>query len=313
MKQSKPSEAKQRTGRHWFRMTNRRLGLVLFFPSLLGIALVILKPLADSIVMSLYDIDLLFGGTDAPFIGLGNYAWVFGSDWFLPTLGRTLLVTGVVMVFQIVLSLIFALITDFDFPGKGIVRSMLISPWAVPIVVAGLMWNWMYDPSIGPINHVLEAVGIIDAPINWLGRTDTALPAVMVALIWKGLPFVYLTILGAMQQVPADQKEAARVDGANAFQEFFHVTLPGISEVVTTMIILRTIFLFNHFSFIDVLTGGGPLGSTEVLAITAVKMGVNSFLYGRAAAITTTMFVALVVLFAVYYSINKERRSQFTS
>ncbi|NMB11583.1 MAG: sugar ABC transporter permease [Firmicutes bacterium] len=311
MKNSKPLDIQKHAGCHWFRMTKKeRLGLLLFIPSLLGIALVIFKPLVDSIIMSLYDIDLLFGGSDAPFVGLENYKWVFTSDWFLPTLGRTVLVSGVVMSIQVILALIVALITDFDFPGKGLVRSMLISPWIIPIVVAGLMWNWMYDPTIGPINDFLMGIGAIKAPMNWLGQTNTALGAVMVALVWKGLPFVYLTILGAMQQVPEDQKEAARVDGANGFQEFWYITLPGIREVVTTMIILRTIFLFNHFSFIHVLTGGGPLGSTEVLAITAVKMGVNSFRYGRASAITTTMFGILLVLFAVYYSLDQKRRSQ---
>jgi multiple sugar transport system permease protein len=283
------------------------VGIGLILPSVIALGVVIVKPLLDSFWMSVHELDLLFG-TGQPFVGFRNFVWLFQSDWFFPTLLRTIFITVVVTGFQVVFAMAFALLTDFDFPGKSVVRSLVVAPWALPIFVAGLIWTWIYEPDISPINAILQSLGVIDDPVPWLSRRETALPAVMLALIWKGLPFMYLATLAGLQQIDQDHIDSARIDGANAWQEFRHVILPGLRYILTTIIILRSIFLFNHFAYIWVLTGGGPLNATEVLAISAVKVGVNSFRYGRAAAITTTMFFVLFGLFLVYYWADRKNR-----
>jgi multiple sugar transport system permease protein len=284
----------------------RRLGIVLILPSLLSLAIFIFKPLLDSIFMSQRKIDLLFGGPEE-FVGFQNFIWLFQTEWFLPTLGRTLLITAAVMATQLVLAFLLGLLTDFDFRGKGLVRSFMMAPWATPIFVAALIWSWMYEPNISPFNRMLVDLGILENPVTWLGNPSTALPAVMIALVWKGLPFVYLVLLAGLQQISEELKDAARIDGAGYVQVVRYVILPGLRHVITTVVILRTIFLFNHFSFIFLLTGGGPLQATETMAIAAVKVGVDSFRYGRASAITTTMFLILLAMFFLYFSIDKKR------
>jgi multiple sugar transport system permease protein len=221
---------------------------------------------------------------------------------------RTIVFTFGVMSSQIVLGLCLALLTDFDYPGKKVIRSILIAPWAIPLFVAAMTWSWLYSPGFGPINHILRDLGILKESIDILGNKQTALPAAMIAMVWKGLPFVYLVMLAGLQQIPKDLREAARVNGANAWQEFIYVTLPGLRYIVTMLIILRTIWLFNHFAFLFVLTRGGPLGATETLAISAIRMGIDSFRYGRAATITTTMFLVLLVMFFIYWRLDKEQR-----
>jgi multiple sugar transport system permease protein len=289
------------------RLTRAQVGFLFFLPSLLAILLFIFKPLADSIFMSLRKIDLLFSAEEF-FVGLENYVWLIKSDWFFGVLLRTIIFTFGIMSTQILLALCLALLTDFEYPGKKVIRSILIAPWAIPLFVAAMTWSWLYSPGFGPINHLLLELGILNESIDLLGNKQTALVSAMVAMVWKGLPFVYLVMLAGLQQIPHELREAARVSGANTWQEFLYVTLPGLRYIVTMLILLRTIWLFNHFAFVFVLTRGGPLGATETLAISAIRMGIDSFRYGRAAAITTTMFFVLLVLFFIYWRLDKEQR-----
>jgi multiple sugar transport system permease protein len=289
-----------------FERQRRTLGIILVIPSVAAIMIFIFKPLLDSLLMSQRHIDLLFSVGES-YVGLDNFAWLFGQSWFLPTLQRTVFVTLVTMSSQVILSFFVALLTDFEFPGRGVVRSLLISPWAIPVFVAALTWRWMYNPMMSPFAGLFPMLGLTDQPLAWLSRPNSALWGLIIALTWHGFPFVYLTIYAGLQQVPEELKDAARIDGANAAQVVRYITIPSIRYVLTTVIILRTIFLFNQFPFIFLLTGGGPLNATETLAISAIKQGVSAFNYGRASAITTTMFFVLVVLFLLYFVVNKKR------
>lgn len=277
------------------------LGMMLFLPTLVVIGAIILRPLANSLWLSLFSYDLLSINPEPEFVGLENYAWLFQADWFLPVLINTLLVAVVVVNLQLVFALALAMLLDFDFPGQGFVRTLLIAPWAIPVIVTAFMWRWMLDPTFGPVNYYLTELGLINEPIAWLGNAATAFPAVMLVMLWKGLPFMLLAMIAGLQQVPRELREAARVDGASGWQELWHIVLPAMRHVIILMVILRGIFLFNHFDLLYLLTGGGPGDTTLVLSIQAVNVGFNSFRYGRAATITSFMFLILVGLSVVYF------------
>jgi len=286
----------------------RWLGVALIVPSVLSIVVFILKPLVDSLLMSQRRIDLLYS-TKEVFVGLDNFGWLFSQPWFLPTLFRTVIVSFVTMGLQVVIGFFVALLTDFDFKGRGVIRSILISPWAVPVFVAALTWRWMYQPNMSPFGGLFVALGLMPHPVQWLSNPTTAMIAIIIALTWSGFPFVYLTIYAGLQQVSQEVKDAAIIDGASAAQVVRYVTLPTIRYVITTVVILRTIFLFNQFPFIYLMTGGGPAGGTQVLSIAAIKQGISAFNYGRAAAITTTMFLVLLVMFLLYFVAYRRRRT----
>lgn len=283
------------------------LGLGLILPTLLVVGIIIVRPLVESLWLSLHEQDLLSFDPEPSWVGLSNYLWMFTSSWFLPVLRNTAVVTVVVVGLQLVFSVALALLLDFDFPGQRVVRTLLIAPWAIPVIVAAFMWRWILDPSVGPLSYYLEALGLLPEPIAWLGNRTTALPAVTLVMLWKGLPFMLLAMIAGVQQVPKELREAARVDGANGWHEVRHVVLPSMRHVIVLMAILRCIFVFNHFDLIYLLTGGGPGDATLVMAIQAVNLGVNSFRFGRAATITSFMFLVLMALSLVYLRIANRR------
>lgn len=284
---------------------NSIYAILLLLPSILALVIFMFKPLLDSFVMSFKDINFMSGEPEK-FIGFDNFIWMFTSDWFLADLGRTFLISVLVTAIQVVLSISIALLLDFDFPGQKFLRSLLVSPWAIPVFVAALMWKWMYSGTMSPFSVVLIKAGLMGEGESILGG-NLAMPALIVALIWHGLPFIFLVVYSGLQQVPDSIKESAMIDGANAFQVATRITVPYIRNIVATVVILRFVFQFNQFPFIHLLTGGGPLNRTETLAVAAMKQGVNSFMYGRAASITTVMFVVLVVCFVIYYRISGKK------
>lgn len=276
-------------------------GVLLLLPSLTALAFFMFKPLLDSIIMSFKEINF-FSGEPERFIGFDNFKWLFKSEWFVPDLIRTFYISIVVTVIQVILAIMIALLIDFEFKGQKFWRGILVVPWAIPVFVASLMWKWLYSGTMSPFSKLLVSLGLIEQGESILGG-EHALFALIIALIWHGFPFIFLVIYSGLQQVPQTLIESAVIDGANSFQVSCKITIPYIRKIIATAVVLRFVFQFNQFPFIHLLTGGGPLNRTETLAIAAMKQGVSSFQYGRASAITTTMFLVLVIAFAIYYRI----------
>jgi multiple sugar transport system permease protein len=170
----------------------------------------------------------------------------------------------------------------------------------LPSVITALMWSWMYDYDLGVINDVLLRLHVIDAPIAWLARADTTLGAVILALVWQGFPFFAVMILAGLQTVPAELLEAAEIDGANAFQRLTKVILPSIAEVITTALLLRTIWVANSLDVILVMTGGGPGYTTYTVPLYAFLKAYTSMEFGYAAALALIMTAVLLLVITAY-------------
>jgi multiple sugar transport system permease protein len=233
-------------------------------------------------------------------IGLQNYVTVFTTGNLIPMWIRTVLLAFFTIAGQLVVGLLIALMLNRPFLGRGILRSSFVIPWALPTLVAAFAIRWLVDANFGPTNQALSLFGLPFQGFPWLGRTDTALPVVIVAHIWKGLGYVILLMLAGLQTIPTDLYEAAKVDGANIWQEFRRITLPHLRYVIAIAFVLRFIWTFNWFDFVFLTTSGGPSQSTMTLPVSVYITAFKSFNMGKAAAIATVMALTLMIFCVLF-------------
>jgi multiple sugar transport system permease protein len=268
-------------------------------PALVVTAFVIFFPVLQTLWFSLHNY-VLFRPRNVPFIGLANFARAMADEVFWISLRNSLFWIGLVVSLQFLLGLCAALLLNQSFWWRGIARSLIIIPWALPSVIIGLMWSWMYDFHIGVVNDVLVRFGIIAAPIAWLARPDTALYSIIVALIWQGFPFFTVVILAGLQTIPDELYEAAEIDGASRWQQLRWVILPSIAGIVTTALLLRTIWVANSLDVILVMTGGGPGYATHTLPLYAFVKAYSSMEFGYAAALAVILTILLLAVVFTY-------------
>ena len=261
---------------------------------------VVLWPVAETVWMSLHNF-ILFKPRNVPFIGLGNFWRLLHDEVFWLSLGHSLVWISLVVGLQFLLGLVTALLLNQTFWWRSLARSLVIIPWALPSVIIGLTWTWMYDFNVGVLNDVLIRFGLIDKPVAWLAQPDSAFISIVVALIWQGFPFFAVTILAGLQTISAELYEAADMDGATRFQRLRFITLPAIADVIATALLLRTIWVANSLDVILVMTGGGPGYSTYTLPLYAFLKAYSGmeFGYGSALAIMLTLLLLLVVFIYV--------------
>jgi multiple sugar transport system permease protein len=278
---------------------NRLLPYGLLTPAVLVTVVIVFLPMIEAVVTSLYEF-VLFRPNAARFVGLGNYIKLVQDPVFWITLKHTAIWIGLTVPLQMGLGLIAALILNRQFPWRGLARALVIIPWALPSVVIALMWRWIYDANTGVLNEILLRLSIIQSAIPWLADPDKALYAVVVTLTWQGFPFFAVMILAGLQGIPRSRYEAASIDGASAWRQFRHVTLPGIAGVLATAGLLRIIWVANSIDVIFVMTGGGPGYATQTLPLYAlVKARQNlDFGYGTTIAVMFTLLLGVVV--AIY-------------
>jgi multiple sugar transport system permease protein len=234
------------------------------------------------------------------FVALANYAAALKDEVFWISLKNTLVwIVGVISL-QFALGFVSALLLNREFWWRGIARSLILIPWVTPSVITALMWRWMYDGNHGVINDLLVRVGILDRYFPWLANNATALPAVMVALMWQGFPFFCIMILAGLQAIPESLLEAAEVDGAGPIRRFLWVTLPLLMPVILTALILRIIWVANSLDIIYVMTGGGPGYSTYTLPVYAYLKAYKALDFGYSAAIAMFLTVLLIIFVAGY-------------
>lgn len=276
------------------------MGYVLIAPALLMLLAVIGYPLVKAFSMSLHKNILIRPDLGQPFIGLENYRNVLQADYFSNAVFNTLVWTGTNLVAQLVLGLAIALLLNLDFPGRGLARGVMLVPWITPSVVAVLTWKWMYDAQFGIFNDLLVRLGVIERGVAWLGNTETAMTAIIIESIWKGTPFVFVMLLAALQAVPGELYDSAKVDGANSFQRLRFITLPVIRPTMLIAATLTTIFTFNNFNAIWLMTEGGPLRATETLTILVYKRAFQAFDMGEATTVGVITFVMLLLFVIVF-------------
>ncbi|MBK1784293.1 carbohydrate ABC transporter permease [Prauserella cavernicola] len=237
---------------------------------------------------------------------LGNYVDVITDPKLLGDIWRSIVYTVGVVVPAFAIGLGLALLLNKTFPGKRIVRPLALLPWAVPGVAVAAAFSWMLDGSFGVINYLLRSVGLIDANVAWLANADTAMTAVIIPTVWKFYPFFTLVLVAALQAIPSDQYEAARIDGAGPWQQFRYVTWPALRAPSALAIVITGVGVFREFDFIFPLTGGGPDDATTTLAVRIYNEAFEYFTFGASAAIgVVTMVIAGALLLAAGRSVRE--------
>jgi multiple sugar transport system permease protein len=227
---------------------------------------------------------------------LAYYERLLGDDIFWDSLVRTGYFVGATVGLHLLIGLAVALALNSAIRGRRFFRVMAILPWTVPDVISGMVWAWMYDPLSGIINDVLSRIGLIVSPVEWLASPALVMPSVILADVWRGYPFVMLVLLAGLQAIPKEQYEAAKVDGASAIQEFFHVTLPNLKRMIGIATILNIIWQTRRFGLIWAMTEGGPARSTEVLSVMAYRQYFRFFNFEYASAISVALALILLLI-----------------
>jgi len=261
-------------------------------PALLVLAAVTLYPILYVFWLSLQRRSLI--GGEHGFIGLENFVRLAHDGRFWNALGNTAYFTGVSVALELVLGLGVAVLLHRAFPGKGLMRAVLLIPWAVPTVVSARMWEWMFNADYGVFNFLLGA------NINWLGSPAWALHAAIFMDVWKTLPFVAILLTAGLAGIPPELIQAARVDGASSWMIFRRVTLPLLRPLILVVLIFRTIDAFRVFDSIYVLTGGGPANATETLSIYAYKLLFQTLQFGYGSTLSVVVFLCVGLITVVY-------------
>ena len=279
------------------RPKRQRLPYWLLSPAVVVTLLIVFLPMAEAVFLSFHDY-LIWKPDSFRFAGLANYLAAFQDEVFGIAARNTAVWIGLTVPAQALLGLVTALLLNRDFAWRGLARALIIVPWALPSVVTALMWRWIYDPNIGVLSDILIRLRILDAAFPWLADPDTALLAVVLTLTWQGFPFFAVMILAGLQTIPKEYYEAAAIDGAGTWQQFRHVTLPGIAGVLVTATLLRIIWVANSIDVIFVMTGGGPGYATHTLPLYAfIKARTNlDFGYGSALAVIFTLLLGTLVV-----------------
>lgn len=268
-------------------------------PALVLLGCILLVPLAYAAYLSVHEVNGNILGA-APFVGLKNYVAVFTSPTFLSSAGRTLYFAGVSLLVQFPLGLAIALLLNERFVGRNVLRALILIPWALPTIVNGALWTWIYQSSYGALNGLLLQFGIIDRPILWLGSPGLAMNMVILADTWKVLPFYVVLLLAGLQTISPELYNAASVDGANAWQRLWHVTLPSLRSVLLIILVLRTVDTFRVFDIIYQITQGGPAGGTSVISYQAYLTSFLQLQFGQGAAVSFVIAAAIVALAVLY-------------
>jgi len=280
--------------------SDRRLSWLLLSPALATISLVALFPLGWTLWESLHAHDLRMPWLGRPFVGVENYAQIARDGRFWGALGHTAFFTGVTVMLELALGLFLALSMNRAFRGRGVVRAAILVPWAIPTVVAALLWRFIFDSQAGIANAVLVNVGVLDEPIVWFVRSATAWVPVILADVWKTTPFVALLLLAGLQNIDASLYEAASVDGAGPGWQLRHITLPLLKPAIVVTLIFRTLDAFRVFDLIYVITGGGPGTSTEPIALYTFNALLQNLQFGYGSALSVVVFLVTFGLAMLY-------------
>lgn len=273
-----------------------RMAIYLVLPALVLIVLLNFVPLVQGLIVSLQNQNMIRPNPTA-FVGLRHYhRALFVDPEFWRSTWNTVYWTLGAVAGAYVLSLGLALLLNLEIWGRGMFRALFLIPWVVPDVVTALLWKWFYSDQFGFANFALAKIGIIDTPLLFLSNPSMAMPSVIVVQIWKLYPIMTVVLLAALQNVPKELIEAARIDGANAFQRFWHVTTHFIRPTSLIIILLGCIWTFQSFDLIYLLTGGGPADATKTLPIMVYVKAFWASELGYAAAIGVLILLILLVL-----------------
>jgi|HigsolmetaAR202D_1030399.scaffolds.fasta_scaffold00079_3 ABC-type sugar transport systems, permease components len=294
----KRASAWQRPQTAWGRR-RERLGWLLVTPSVLVVVLVAVYPLLNTFLMSFTN-RRMSSTRAVSWVGFANYTDLLQNSTFLRSVSNTLVFAISSVFFETVLGIIIALVIHSNFKGRGLMRTAMLVPWAIPTAVSSQMWAWMYNDVFGVINDFLYTrLGVISQKIAWLADPNLALPAIIAVDVWKTTPFMALLILAGLQVIPSDIYEAADVDGATRWQQFWRLTLPLLTPALMVALIFRTLDALRVFDIIYIMKGTAT--ETVSMAVLARQIMIDSGRLGAGAALSVVIFIILA-LFVVLYT-----------
>jgi len=282
---------------------DRKFIFFMILPSFLFISVIIFLPAIRSIFMAFQDYNMYF--LTKKFIGFRNFSDAFSDPVFIQALRNTVIWVLLSLALQFTLGFSLALLLRKPFRGRGLYTALVFYPWAVSGFVIGLQWRWMFHGSAGVINDLLLKAGFIRERIAFLSDPNYALYSAIVANIWYGVPFFAIMLLAALQSVPQELYEAAKIDGANAFKQFANITIPYVKPVIINTTLIRFIWIVNFPDIIFSMTNGGPAGSSHILSTLLISKVYNEYNYGIASAIGVIIMLILVTYAYVYLKINR--------
>ncbi|WP_421522233.1 carbohydrate ABC transporter permease [Ochrobactrum quorumnocens] len=275
------------------------LGLLFMLPAAVFLLCFLTYPLGLGVWLGFTDTTI---GRDGIFIGLENYQFLWDDSVFWLSVFNTVLYTFVASVLKFALGLWLALLLNENLPIKSFFRAIVLLPWVVPTVLSALAFWWIYDAQFSILSWSLIQIGLIDQPINFLGDPTNARLSVIAANVWRGIPFVAISLLAGLQTIPASLQEAASLDGASSWQRFRHVTLPMLTPIIAVVMTFSVLFTFTDFQLIYVLTKGGPVNATHLMATLSFQRAIPGGQLGEGAAIAVAMipFLLAAIMFSFF-------------
>jgi multiple sugar transport system permease protein len=286
-----------------FRFSDRQVGVLFMLPLIIAVAVFLVWPIAEAVRLSFVRYNPL-RPDEQPFVGLDNYLFVLEDPLFWESFWQAIVWTGWSTVLQALIGVGLALLLHQPLKGVNAFRGLLLFPYIVPTVVIALNWRWMFNSEIGIVNHLLLSAGVIEDKIAWLSTPTMAMASAIMLNVWKYTPFVVIVVLARLQTIPTELYDAAKVDGAGALRRFRDITLPQLAEVLAVVIVFRTIWTFNKFEEIYLLTRGGPGTSTYNLALYAFDQSIANLRMGVGAAAGVIMLLLLLAGSVLYIRIS---------
>ncbi len=290
-----PVAAPRRAG-FFQRVYEHRTDYVYVLPAIIVMLVVIGYPIYYTIELSFFKTPASLQLKDKIWIGLDNYAWLLGNATFWKVTWQTIVWTVSSTFVAFLLGLGAALSLHRAFPGRSILRAILLVPWVISAVAASYVWKWLYHSDFGAIGALAVQLGLTSEPINFIDNTQTALASLIVINIWKEFSFAMIMLMAGLQTVPEQLLRAAQVDGANTWQRFWHVTFPHLSGVTMVTVLLLTVQNFNSFIIPFVVTGGGPVGTTHIWITHIYEFAFLRQQWGRGAAYAVLLFIIMMGL-----------------
>lgn len=282
-------------------LTKRQLGILVCLPAFLMIVGVIAYPLGYSIYITFHNMNFARAGLGPQFVGLDNYLRVFDRPEFWKAFLRSSLFVVYDLLVGMPLGLAIAILLNQRFWLRGAARATILLPYVLSGTVLGLIWKWIYNPNHGALNALLTQLGLISEYVAWLAQPGRALQMVILVNLWQGTPWAVIMYLAGLQSIPKELYDAAKVDGASGWQAVFRITLPLLAPITLAMLVLKTVWTFQVFDIVWVLTRGGPASATQVVSYYIYYASFFQLKFGYAAAMSYVLLGIILILVFVYY------------
>lgn len=293
--------------RNGSRNQEAKLAILFMLPAIVFLSLIVIYPLITTIYDSFFDASLVRPQSAGKFLGFANYIKLLSDPGFWTTLSRTIVWTVGSVAGKTIIGLGLALLLKPSFKGKGIYRFLVLIPWATPQVIGAVIWKWFFNGQYGMFNYILISLGLVSERISVLGNTTSAFLAAMGVDMWFGIPFMTMVLLAGLQAIPDELYDAAAVDGATGIRQFWTITMPLLLPIFTVATNLSIVWTFNSFNVIQTMTGGGPVGATEILVVRTYKEAFGRYDIGMAATYSTVILIILMLFSVLYWRLLRQR------